>query len=359
MTALPLVAVYRAPVFNASETFIQVQAASLAAYRPLVVGRWDKGGVLPALRGRTLIGGRLAQRLRPLAPALVHAHFGTDGLAALPIARALGAPLVTTLHGHEIGRSRTAMLLSGRLSWQRYALFRARLMRGGDLFLAVSDAIRRAAIAQGFPEERTVTHHIGVDLGRFRLGAESEPGLILHVGRLVGKKGTALLIDAAERLRSGARIVIIGDGPLRRALERRAAGLPVTFLGERPADEVVEWMRRAWLLAAPSLTAADGDREGLPTVVVEAAASGLPVVGSDHSGIPEAVVDGRSGFLVPEGDVGALATRIDALCALPDLRARMSAEARALAEARFDLARQTRILEGHYDRLLSARRDRP
>ena len=121
MTALPLVAIYRAPVFNPSETFIQAQAASLARYRPLIVGREDKGGVIPELRDSLLIGRRLAARLRPFAPALIHAHFGTDGLAVLPIARSLGIPLVTTLHGHEIGRSRAAMLLSGHLSWQRYA----------------------------------------------------------------------------------------------------------------------------------------------------------------------------------------------------------------------------------------------
>jgi colanic acid/amylovoran biosynthesis glycosyltransferase len=114
-------------------------------------------------------------------------------------------------------------------------------------------------------------------------------------------------------------------------------------------------MGRAWLLAVPSVTAADGDREGLPTVAVEAAAAGLPVVGTRHSGIPEAVIDGRSGFLVAEGDVPALGDRLDALLGSADLRRRMSAEARALAEERFDLARQTRILERHYDRLLTAR----
>lgn len=360
MTVLPLVAIYRAPLFNASETFLQAQAASLRSYRPLIVGRVDKGGTIPALQGRTLIARRraeLIERLRAHAPALVHAHFGTDGVAALPIARALGVPLVTTLHGHEIGRGRLRMLLSGRLSWQRYALLRRRLACRGSLFLAVSDAIRRAAVAQGFPEERTVTHHVGADLRCFAPAQAAEPGLILHVGRLVAKKGTADLIEAVRRL-PGTRLAILGDGPLRAQLERRAAGLRVEFLGERPPEEVARWMRRAWLLAAPSVTAKDGDREGLPTVVVEAAASGLPVVGTRHSGITEALIDGRSGFLVGEGDVAALADRLGRLCGSPELRAKMAVEARALAEERFDLDRQARILEGHYDRLVSARRDR-
>lgn len=360
----PLVAIYRAPLFNPSETFIQAQAASLERYAPIIVGREDKGNRLPALGERPMIiGGRttLIERLRPLRPALVHAHFGTDGLAALPIARALGVPLATTLHGHEVGRSRARLLLSGRLSWQRYALLRGRLMRRGELFLAVSAAIRREAVAQGFPEERTITHHVGVDLRRFAKGGAPEKGLVLHVGRLVAKKGTALLIDAFAKVlarRPEARLVIIGDGPLRPALERRAAGLglggSVRFLGARPPEEVADWMRCAWLLAAPSVTAADGDREGLPTVVVEAAASGLPVVGTRHSGIPEAVEDGRSGFLIEEGDGGALAERIGTALGSAELRARMAGEARALAERSFDLARQTAILEQYYDRLTGA-----
>ena len=186
-------------------------------------------------------------------------------------------PLITSLRGYDVTRSDAALLRSGRLSWMRYALGKKRLQREGALFLAVSDALRRQAIARGFPEERTLTHYNGVDLGRFRPGdAPGEPGLVLHVGRLVEKKGTAVLIEALAGL-PDARLVVIGDGPLRGALERQA-GPAVRFLGALPPDEVAQWMRRASVLAAPSLTAADGDAEGLPNVVVEAAASGLPVV---------------------------------------------------------------------------------
>jgi colanic acid/amylovoran biosynthesis glycosyltransferase len=117
---------------------------------------------------------------------------------------------------------------------------------------------------------------------------------------------------------------------------------------------VAEWMRRSAILAAPSLAARDGDAEGLPNVVVEAAASALPVVASDHAGIPEAVADGKSGFIVPEGAVEPLARRLSELLASPDLRRSMGAAGRALAEARFDAARQMRTLEDHYDALTSS-----
>ena len=364
----PTVAIFRSPLFNASETFVQAHASGLRRYRPLLVGLEDKGNARPEVRDRLVLPGSpgealrfrlggvgaMAARLSRAAPALVHAHFATDGLLALPLARALGVTLATTLHGYDVTRSRAAMLASGRLSWMRYALLRRRLVRQGDLFLAVSDAVRRRAVAQGFPTDRTRTHYLGVDLACFTHGAAAaEPGLILHVGRLVEKKGTAVLLEAMARLPQ-ARLAVIGDGPERRALERRARGLGerVRFLGALPHGEVAAWMRRAWVLAAPSLTARDGDSEGLPTVIVEAAASALPAVGTDHAGIPEAILDGETGFIVPERDAEALAARLADILGSSDLRQRFAAQARSLAEERFDAARQSDRLESLYDELL-------
>ena len=364
----PALAIFRSPLFNASEGFVQAQAAALIRYAPLMVGIEDKGHALPALAGRLLIADRplqvrlgrvaaLAAQLRPHAPVLVHAHFATDALIALPLARALGVPLVTTLHGYDVHRARARLLLSGRLSWMRYALLQRRLIEGGALFLAVSDALRREAIARGFPAERTLTHYLGVDLARFAGPSAPEPGLILHVGRLVEKKGTATLLEAMALLPE-ARLAIVGDGPLRAALERQATplGERVRFLGALPPARVAAWMRRAWLFAAPSVTARDGDAEGLPTVIAEAAAAGLPAVGTAHAGIPEAIAHGVTGFVVPERDAGALAAALAAVIASPALRERMGAAALALARERFDLARQAARLEDLYDRLLGQTR---
>lgn len=356
----PVVAIFRTPLFNASETFIQAQAASLTRYRPLIVGREAKGNVRPELEARILLRPSVEQ-LRAHAPRLIHAHFATDGLEALHLARRLGIPLVTTLHGYDVSRSRLRMLLSGRLSWMRYALQRRRLIAQGDLFLAVSDAIRGRALDQGFPAERTFTHRIGVDVERFRPAGEPEPGLIVHVGRLVEKKGTADLLQAFAALRRqgiAARLVVIGDGPLRSALEKQGSGLglasEVQFLGALPPDAVREWLQRAWLVAAPSRTAADGDAEGLPTVLVEAAACGVPAVATEHSGIPEIVAAGRTGLLVAEGDVEGLAVGLTGILSSAEVRHRLGQAARALACEKFDLARQTAELEAHYDRLIAA-----
>lgn len=373
------VVVFRSPILHRHETFVRDHLIGLDRYRPILVGLEDRGHIPASLEGRVVLArsaierlgvrafgntGPLERRLRQFAPALVHAHFGPDGLLALPLARALGVPLVTTLHGYDVSLTTARLLGSGSLSWMRYALLKNRLAAGGALFLAVSEALRNKALSAGFPAERTIVHYNGIDLDRFRPApAPAEPGLILHVGRLVEKKGTALLIRALAQVRqrgSDARLVILGDGPLRQRLAAQASSLGVVeqilFLGNRPPEEVARWMGRAWLLAVPSLTAADGDSEGLPTVLLEAAASGLPAIGSDHSGIPEAIVDGRTGFVVPEGETPPLARRIAELLGSAPLRAAMAAESRALAERRFDRARQGVVLEAHYDRLLAGRR---
>jgi glycosyltransferase involved in cell wall biosynthesis len=369
----PVAAIFRSPVFNPSERFIQEQAAALTRYRPLVVGLERKGAALPRLAESMILpatalerllfrlrgcGGSIEARVRSARPALIHAHFATDGLLVLPLARALGVPLVTSLRGYDVTRTDASFLRSGRPSLIGYALRQRRLMRGGDCFLAVSDALRDLAIARGFPAERTLTHYNGVDLDRFRpVDTPAEPGLVLHVGRLVEKTGTAPLLAAIARVPE-ATLVVIGDGPRRNALERWTLdqGLRdrVRFLGSLPPEEVAAWMRRATLLAAPSITAPDGDSEGLPNVVVEAAASGLPVVATRHSGIPEAVIDGETGFLVGEGDVDTLADRIGRVLASEDLQRDMGIAARRLAERKFDRVRLTERLEEIYDRVTHA-----
>jgi glycosyltransferase involved in cell wall biosynthesis len=125
-------------------------------------------------------------------------------------------------------------------------------------------------------------------------------------------------------------------------------------LGALPQAEVLAWMRQAAMLALPSVRTGTGRIEGLGMVGLEAAATGVPVIGSDIGGIPEAVIDGETGFLVPERDHEGLAARIEGLLADASLRRRMGAAARRLVEQKFDLVTQTRVLETLYDEALAA-----
>jgi glycosyltransferase involved in cell wall biosynthesis len=270
----------------------------------------------------------------------------------------LRIPLVTTFHGFDATLSTAALLSSP--AWANYPLFRRQLARRGDLFLCASSFIRDRVLAMGFPEARTRVHYIGVDCAAIRpRDPAEETRTVLHVARLVEVKGTKHLIGAFARLAgrfADVELTIVGDGPLKASLQALAGslgiGARVHFLGPRPYPEVLGLMRKAAMLVLPSIRAADGRVEGLGMVLLEAAATGVPTVGSRIGGIPEGVIDGETGFLAPERDEEALAGRMAALLDNRDLRLSMGAKARALVEDRFDLRRQTGLLEDHYDSVL-------
>ena len=374
----PVVAVFRQNLFRISEPFITEQAERLRHYEPFYLGRLRYGAAPAgarsfalADRGRWRSVPAIARQMTTRAAApferglgatrlgLIHAHFGIDAVHALPLARALRVPLVATFHGFDATLSTAALLTSP--AWMNYPIFRRGLAREGALFLCVSGFIRDRVLAQGFPPERTLVHHTGVDCGAIavRDPAEERP-ILLHVGRLVEMKGTATLIDAFARLADrhpDARLRIVGDGALRRPLERRARatgfGARIEFLGARPHGEVLALMREAALLVLPSVVTRTGRTEGLGMVLLEAAATGVPVVASAVGGIGEGVVDGQTGRLVPSRDAGALADALSGLLADEERRRRMGLAARRFVADRFDSRSLARGLERLYDEVLA------
>src|SRR5262249_36158520 len=142
--------------------------------------------------------------------------------------------------------------------------------------------------------------------------------IVLFVGRLLEVKGVSYLLAAMQRVQArvpAARLVIIGNGDLREALDREASErhVRVEFLDYVSPDEIRRWMNRARVLCVPSVPAANGTIEALPMVALEAQAMELPLAGFASGGIPEAVVDGRTALLVAERDADALAEAIEAL----------------------------------------------
>ncbi len=375
------VAIYRHNLFRGSEPFITQQAQGLQRYRPVYMGRLRMGPAPPGAEFLALedlapprlkllpAGWHLLSAsphpylymLEGRRPALIHAHFGVDGLHALPLAARLGVPLVTTFHGFDATLGTPGLLANP--AWARYALRRGRLAAQGGLFLAASAFLRRKLLDLGFPPERVRVHYIGVDTGAItpRAPAEEEE-VILHVARLEPVKGTEILIRAFAQLApryAQARLVIIGEGGLRKSLQRLAresgAGERIVFLGARPHPEVLAWMRRAAMLVLPSVRTPSGREEGLGMVLLEAAATGVPGIGSRVGGIAEGIAEGKSGFVVPERDPDSLAHAIATLLANPGLRQRMGAAARQQVERYFDLSRQTAALEDLYDAMLGGR----
>jgi glycosyltransferase involved in cell wall biosynthesis len=206
-------------------------------------------------------------------------------------------------------------------------------------------------VGRGFPPEKLHVHYNGIEAPH-PLPDLPAPGgrRLLFVGRLVAKKGVDVLLEAFARLQGShpdLGLDIAGDGPLRMALEATARDrrLAVQFLGWQSEAEVAAAMARSLALVVPSKTAPSGDQEGVPTVIIEAMLRGLPVVGSHHSGIPEAIADGESGLLVAEDDAPALAGALARLADDTILWQRLQAGGRRTWAERFDAHRQSARLE--------------
>jgi len=193
-----------------------------------------------------------------------------------------------------------------------------------------------------------------VDLEGFRYAPPAATGTsvpgrelrVLCVARLVEKKGVPYLCEAVVRLvRRGVplRLDVIGDGPLHAALRRfvdeQGMQDAIHILGRRDTAYVQQALRGADVFALPSVTAADGDQEGIPVSLMEAMASGVPCLSTVHSGIPELIEDGRSGWLVPERDVEALADVLARIQAGDFDLAAIAREARLTVETHFDQRR--------------------
>ncbi|HEX7050518.1 MAG TPA: glycosyltransferase [Longimicrobiales bacterium] len=367
----PAVLIFRKRLLPWSETFIAAQGGALSRYRPVFVGYQCAGAGAHYLAGhdRVVLAeharfpglakgalkafGWVAPRWRgelgARRPVLLHVHFGVNAAVALPIARTFDLPLIVTYHGMDITVERTTAADRRR---------RERIFAAADRIIAVSEFIAGRLREAGCPAEKLTVHYIGVDTERFvPAPAESRASSqILFVGRLVPKKGLIHLIRAMPRVQRAvpdAELVVAGDGGLRSQLEAEAGrlGIRCRFLGVRTPDQVQALMRRATLLCAPSVVAENGDAEGLGMVIVEAQASGIPVVTFRSGGAAESVVHGETGFVAPERDEDALAAHLTAILADAELRDRMSAAARAHIVENFDLRRQTAALERIYDQV--------
>ncbi|MCB0214455.1 MAG: glycosyltransferase, partial [Anaerolineae bacterium] len=242
---------------------------------------------------------------------IVHCHFGPNGNlgALLKQLGAIRGKLVTTFHGYDL-----TSLIKQAGPEQYNSLFKL-----GDLFLPISRRWQETLIQLGCPPEKIVVHRMGVDLNKF-LFTPRQPDRgqvrLLTVARLVEKKGVADGIRAVARVAAKHPQLtyhIAGDGPLRGELQdlidELEAGHRIKLLGWQPQEKIIELMQQAHILVAPSVTSADGDQEGIPIVLMEAMAQGLPVLSTHHSGIPELVQDGQSGFLAAEHDIDGLAEK--------------------------------------------------
>jgi glycosyltransferase involved in cell wall biosynthesis len=281
----------------------------------------------------------------------LHAHFGSlAGRTAELAALLAGIEYSVTLHAKDIFHE--------SVDHQRLAL----TLERSHHVVTISE-YNVAHLTAHFPAAADRIHLVynGLELDRFPFRAPVQPAAdaplrIAAVGRLVEKKGFSDLITAVDRLRAVGTAVtlrIAGDGELAAELQRQVDRLGlhehVTLLGARTQQEVRELLDWAHVFAAPSVVGADGNADGLPTVLLEAMATGVPCVASRVTGIPEAIIDGVTGLLHAPGDTAGLVAALRRAAA-PDFDRRGIAEAaRTLIESRFDSRNQARLLAGLED----------
>lgn len=286
--------------------------------------------------------------LSRIEPDVLHAHFGRPAVKAMSIADALACPLVVTFYGYDISQ------LPRQKRWRTAY---ETLWRAAETIIVLSEDMKRQAVRLGAPPEDVRVVHLARDLSDFSYrppqGAVSE---WISVGRLTEKKGHLDAIQAVQQEGEEGRSLtlrIVGDGPQRDELREyiRAHDLEgtVELLGSRPNAEVARRLRDADAFLLCSKTAASGDREGTPTVLIEAQAVGLPCVTTRHAGIPEMIPEANHRFLAPEGDVDAIAECIrDVRGCTEDERRRVAEAGREMVETSFSLEREVEKLRSLY-----------
>jgi colanic acid/amylovoran biosynthesis glycosyltransferase len=287
---------------------------------------------------------------------VTHAEFGPLGNIGLSL-KACGirtGPVCTSFRGADISSY-------ARRRPHAYTL----LARLGENFLPVCAAFIPRLKELGFPEDRIKVYHSAVNLDRFPLRSaqrshSSKRILLMAIGRFVAKKGFHLAVEVVERLLNegmDVELELIGDGPERGAVLARSAALGIAdrivapgWLGRR---EIYERLIRADVCLGTSITADTGEVEGIPNVLKEAMAVGVPVAAFDHSGVGELVQNGRTGFLIPEGDIEAMVQAVKHLVSDASRTERIVAAARKLIEDEYSSDVQAAAVESIYRSLIS------
>ena len=283
---------------------------------------------------------------------VVHCQFGPYGVVAAQL-KQLGivkGRVLTSFHGYDMSQHLKKV---GENVYQT-------LFQIGDGFLPISDYWRERLISMGCPRDKITVQRMGINTDMYQFQQKPQSGApikLLSVGRLVEKKGIEFALRALAQVKPDCPdflYYVAGNGPLMSNLEALTSELglsnQVKFLGWQSQAQIVDLMRESDIMITPSVTARDGDKEGIPMVLMEAMASGLPVISTYHSGIPELIEDGVSGLLVPERDVEGLAAALRRGLTQPETLAAYVVAGRHKVEQQFDLARLHSRLMDLYQR---------
>lgn len=287
---------------------------------------------------------------------LLHIYFGHMALHLLPLIKTFPRPVVVSYHGADAGinTDKPAHLAAMR-----------EVFRFATQIQARSNSLAEDLIRLGCPPEKIHIQRTGIPLNEWPF-AQRRPKIngdwkIIQTCRLIPKKGLDLTLKAFASIKKQyprATLTIAGEGPLLAELQQLAQTLnisdAVTFAGFLQQDALRQLVQTAHLFLHPSRTAQDGNREGVPNSMLEAMATGCPVIATRHGGIPEAITHQHSGLLIPENDHEALAESIHQLLSNPDESQRLAQNARTVIETTFNRDQNLALLEQTYLRLINA-----
>ncbi len=297
----------------------------------------------------------LAEQFLKVEPDLIHCHFGTTArvIADFKDMNVITCPLISSFHGKDI-------TVYPKMFGNAYY---TRLFHTGEMFTANSRFITNKMIDAGCPGGQIVKIPMCLNTAQFHYRetpAIRETFKILTVGRFVEKKGYRYSLQAAALLKqAGVKFIyhLIGEGPLLPDMKALARELgieeDVVFHGAMMQNEVIEHYRSSDVFLLPSVTAADGDTEGQGMVLQEAQAIGIPIVATLHNGFPDSIIDGTTGFLVPERDFHALYEKLVLLAADIELCSQMGKAGRKFVESNFDSKIIGKELTMVYNRMLA------
>jgi len=286
---------------------------------------------------------------------LVHIYFGHTGVHLLPFIEKSGIPTLVSFHGADV---------MPRPDRPGYLDQLRRLLQVIPLALARSESLAARLRDLGCPPEKIRLNRTGIPLDQYSVTDRSQrparPVRFVQACRLIEKKGLRTTIEAFAQVRRAfpeSSLAIAGDGPLRGELQDLVARLGLAanlhFTGFLNQTALRELYAYSDIFVHPSEITAGSDQEGVPNSLLEAMATGLPVVATRHGGIPEAVTHGEEGFLVAEKDTASLAESMLALAADPNLRHRLGNSAAASVRKTFEQSAQIAVLESYYDEVSS------
>lgn len=298
-------------------------------------------------------------------PILIHAHFGLSGYSILGIKKIFSIPLITTFYGQDL-----SMLPHKFPLWQKKY---KKLFQQGECFLVEGSHMKKSLTDLGCPEKKVRVQHLGIDFRKipFQLRNidKSKEIKILISASFRRKKGIPYAIKAISIVRkklpkTKIRLTIIGDstGDKEGETEKRKILNTISkynlteitkMLGFQPYQLFINNLYKHHIFISPSITSQDGDNEGgVPVSIIEASASGMPVVSTFHCDIPEVILNNKSGYLVKEKDVKELAEKLYDLISNPSIWEKMGRAGRDHMEKNYNIKTQTIKLEKVYDSLL-------